>query len=538
LTAHQVGQSIGQAHVTAAGKRARRRCAWLSLLGSIVSFAVGAPASYANSGGAAVAWGGNLHAELGAGYRDTYEESPVPVVGLSNITAVAVGSEFTLALLSDGTVRAWGNNGHGQLGDGSASNTWAKGTDFVTVHGLSGVKAIAAANSHALALLENGTVDAWGNNNYGQLGDGRGGTEKATGESGSLPKAVAGLSNVIAIASGGGSNFALLSNHTLMAWGENHAGQLGIGETGPETCINELATEVACSTIPRPVMSADGVLEHVAAVSAGENAAYAVLENGRVMAWGANNMGQLGSGGELTHLNTTPEEVKTAHGEPLHGVTSVSGGAFDALALLQTGEVVGWGAVGKGELGSVGGPEECKAIPCLQLARGLRGLAGLQVTDLSAGEGYSLLVSGGKVYSFGLNEHGELGNETTTNSDVPTAIAGLGSVSEVAAGNANGNGKSHALALLQSGVPAPAPVVSVEPGAGSLRLLWSFPAEEFKLDYSHWNRKGLLGRITLGQHVHNFELTGLEATPYVILIKSYGRRHLEKLRAIQGTPLP
>jgi hypothetical protein len=78
----------------------------------------------------------------------------------------------------------------------------------------------------------------------------------------------------------------------------------------------------------------------------------------------------------------------------------------------------------------------------------------------------------------------------------------------------------------------------LEPGIGSLRLLWSFPAEEFKLDYGHWKRKGLLGRITLGEHVHNFELTGLEATPYVISIKTYGGRHLEKVRAIQGTPLP
>lgn len=83
----------------------------------------------AEAGAAAVAWGSNAHAELGVGYQDTFEESPVPVLGLSNITALANGSEFSLALLSDGTVRAWGNNPHGQLGDetgGRDTGTWAK----------------------------------------------------------------------------------------------------------------------------------------------------------------------------------------------------------------------------------------------------------------------------------------------------------------------------------------------------------------------------------------------------------------------------
>jgi alpha-tubulin suppressor-like RCC1 family protein len=503
-------------------------------------FAAAPATGYAESGASAVSWGGNAHTELGTGFKDTYEESPVPVIGLNDITALAAGSEFTLALLSDGTVRAWGDNNFGQLGDGTGGKpfgTWAKGIDTVTVSGLSGVRAIAAANSHALALLENGTVKAWGNNYYGQLGNGIPWDKEKAGENqGVLPKTVPELTNVMAIASGGGSNFALLSNHTLMAWGENPNGQLGIGEIGPETCVNRLPTEVACSSIPRPVVTATGkALKNVLAVSAGPKAAYALLENGHVMSWGANVNGQLGTGSAPLRVNLTPEPVKRASsGEALNGVVAISAGAFDALALLETGQVVGWGAVGKGELGEVERSEECKNVRCVKTARPVVGLEKLKVTAIAAGEGYGLSVSGGKVYSFGTNEHGELGDGSTSSSGTPTAIEGLGAVSAVTAGDA------HALALLRSGVEPPSPLVSLEPGIGSLKLLWTLHAEEYRLEP---HRRSLeeaneaKARVRLGEQVHSFEFAGLEAQPYVITIKSIGNDHLEKKREIVGTPL-
>jgi alpha-tubulin suppressor-like RCC1 family protein len=533
------------------------------LMITAILFALPAVA-HAEGGAAAVAWGSNAHAELGVGYQDTFEESPVPVLASSNVTALANGSEFSLALLSDGTVRAWGNNGRGQLGDetgGRDTGTWAKRTNYVTVSGLSAVKAISAANSHALALLENGTVKAWGNDNYGQLGNGKGGIHKVTGESEGVPKAVEGLTGVISIASGGGSNFALLSNHTLMAWGENAHGQLGIGEAGPETCVNEIKQALACSTRPRTVVTASGKpLEHVAAVSAGQKDAYALLTNGHVVAWGANNMGQLGTGAALLHINETPQEVQSAGtGAALSGVVAVSAGAFDALALLESGQVVGWGAVGKGELGSVERPQACKKIRCVETARLIRELEHLKVTDLSAGEGYSLVVSGGKVYGLGTNEHGELGDGSTSSTTLPVAVEGLGAVSTVVAGSADGAGKTHVLALLQSGVQPPSPPISLEPGIGSLRLRWQMRAEEYILQYDRTLREKCEagveaeepptceegeegaershGKIALGEQASSFEFTGLEAEPYVIFIKSASRRHLEKKRAILGTPL-
>jgi alpha-tubulin suppressor-like RCC1 family protein len=551
---------------------------WRLLIASSALLATLPAASYAESGSAAVGWGGNRKAELNAGYRSNYEQSPEQVVGLTNIKEIAPGAQFTVALLSDGTVRAWGNNGHGQLGDGTGgknTGTWIKGVDDVTVSGLSEVKSIAVANEHDLALLENGTVKAWGYGDYGQLGNGKSGPSEGS----PAPQTVAGLSGVIAVAAGGGSDYALLSNHTVMAWGEDGKGQLGIGETGPEKCTNEVHQEVGCETKPRAVVAAGGgVLEHVLAISAGEENAYAVLENGHVMAWGTNVDGQLGSGGELLHTNPVPQVVKSAAtGEALASVIAVSGGRNHALALLEGGGVLGWGAAGA-DLGETEATEKCKKISCVKTARPIKGLEGLKVTDISAGETDSMVVSGGKVYSFGKNEQGELGLGTTTKTSVPTVVGGIGAVSSVVAGDTNGIGKNSSFAVLESGVSPPAPVLGIEPGIDSLNVVWKLPAPEYELEYVHRSAEEsegcevsgeggeepeegseeggetggetcehesekseeggkFLGVVKLGA-VQHYDITGLEGeAAYLVIVKSHNKDHLEKKRVIFGTTL-
>jgi hypothetical protein len=548
-----------------AGTQLSARRAVCSLLACIAILA-GTPAtSHAEAGAQAVAWGTNARAELGAGWKDAQEESPVQVAGLGDITAVAAGTNFNLMLLADGTVRASGGNMWGQLGDGSHAGSWEEMKATIPVDGLTDVTAVAAANAHALALLANGTVMAWGNNNYGQLGDGKGGMEKLTGENGTVPKQVQGLANVIAIASGGGSNYALLSNHQLMAWGQNGSGQLGIGEVGPETCTNELGVQILCSTIPRPVVVAGLNAKHetelkplsgVASIAAGEQAAYAVLEDGHVMAWGANDLGQLGTGAEPSHANPVPQEVDDAEtGLPLSGIASVSGGAFDALALSRTGEVLGWGAAGSDQLGSVRWPEWCRKLLCLKAARPLAGLEKVKATSISAGEGYGLAVSGGRVFAFGKDEHGQLGNGTTGGGSPPAVIGGLGPVAAVAAGS------TQAIAMLAPGVAPPPPLLSLEARVASLVLAWSFHDEQYDVQYRPLGRsepqdcrgagagaeaeacqaRSELSRwlgTKLGERAHTIELARLGAEPYLVVIKSIDAHRFVKRRMLIGTPLP
>src|SRR6266704_1243370 len=150
---------------------------------------------------------------------------PVPVKGLSGVTAIAAGSLFSLALMSNGTVVAWGDNREGQLGDGTLRNS----TVPVPVTGLSGVTSIAAGALHSLAVLGNGTAMAWGDNESGQLGVGRRVSLRV------VPTAVAKITGITAIAAGEEHSVALLSDGSGWGWGDNAFGQLGNGgaQTGP-----------------------------------------------------------------------------------------------------------------------------------------------------------------------------------------------------------------------------------------------------------------------------------------------------------------
>jgi alpha-tubulin suppressor-like RCC1 family protein len=166
------------------------------------------------------AWGDNSSGQLGDGTTKD-KSTPVQVQGLNDVTAIAAGGLHTIALKKDGTIWTWGNNDYGQLGDGTTED---KSTP-VQVQGLSNVIAIAGGSAHTIALKNDGTVWTWGNNDYGQLGDG-------TTEDKSIPVQVKGLNNVAAIAAGGYHyTIALKKDGTVWTWGNNDYGQLGDGTT-------------------------------------------------------------------------------------------------------------------------------------------------------------------------------------------------------------------------------------------------------------------------------------------------------------------
>ena len=193
----------------------------VSSLTGVIALAAGEQHSLAlKSDGTVWAWGWNFYGQLGDG-STTNRKIPVQVSGLSGVIALAAGEQHSLALKSDGTVWAWGQNWNGQLGDGSTTNR----STPVQVSGLTGAIALAAGGAHSLALKSDGTVWAWGANDYGQPGDG------STTYSRSTPVQVSGLTGVIALAAGGTHSLALKSDGTVWAWGHNDYGQLGDGST-------------------------------------------------------------------------------------------------------------------------------------------------------------------------------------------------------------------------------------------------------------------------------------------------------------------
>jgi Regulator of chromosome condensation (RCC1) repeat/IPT/TIG domain len=256
-------------------------------------------------------WGSNFAGALGDG-GDEASSLPVTVKGLKGVKAISADGTHALALLGNGKVMAWGNNEFGQLGDGTHTgpetcpsagfSTVPCSRVPVPVTGLSGVVAISAGDDHNLALLENGTVMAWGVNNDGQLGD------NSTEES-DVPVSVSGLSGVAAVSAGGFHSLALLSGGTVMAWGDNGNGQLGTG-----TAQNSL--------VPTEVPG----LGEVTTISAGLAHSLAVRKDGSVMAWGWNENSQLGIG--LSHgESTVPLPVMG-----LAGVRMISAGGLHSLA--------------------------------------------------------------------------------------------------------------------------------------------------------------------------------------------------------------
>jgi alpha-tubulin suppressor-like RCC1 family protein len=139
-------------------------------------------------------WGSGYYGQLGNGSSgsNAHSSTPVEVSGLSNVTAIAAGTRFSLAMNTSGIVWAWGNNSSWQLGNGTMNNS----STPVQLANITSVPAIAAGYERALALKSDCSVWAWGGNDAGQLGNG-------TTTSSSLPVQVSNLSGVSAIAAGG-----------------------------------------------------------------------------------------------------------------------------------------------------------------------------------------------------------------------------------------------------------------------------------------------------------------------------------------------
>jgi alpha-tubulin suppressor-like RCC1 family protein len=460
----------------------------------------------------AVGWGYNAKGELGPGYRSSFLTTAAPVAGVASIKQISAAGEWGAALLSDGTVRAWGGNVSGQLGDGT---TETKVTP-VAVEGLAGpVTEIATAAEHSMALLSDGTVETWGSNIFGQLGNGTdgGGKETCTASCRSLtPVPVPGLSGVVAIYASGADDAALLENGTVVAWGENKSGQLGDG------------TQVEKDS-PTPVQG----LSEVKALALGSGPTLgghmlALREDGTVQAVGLNAEGQLGDGSTVNRL--LPVSVSG-----LSGVAAISASFTHNLALLGDGTVRAWGSNRFGELGASTSASCGTALKPLKCATVPTPVPLREVTTISAGYAFSLALGNGLAYSWGHNNYGQLGDGTVSDRTAPGPVSGLTGVAAISAGN------THAYALL--GHSPPPPGIAITAGPRSLTVDWE-AAESSDPWYVAYrpvaHPAAKFARVRLAPSTRSYTVSGLEARPYEIAVEqikgSFGRR------VVMGTPLP
>jgi len=226
-------------------------------------------------------WGDDYDGELGNAESLTTSDIPVEVQGISNATEVTVGGVHTCALLSTGHVDCWGENGYGELGDGM---TGVQSHIPVEVQGISDATQVVAGSEHTCALLSSGHIDCWGNNERGGLGDG------STTDS-NTPTEVQGIDNAVQVAAGWRDTCALLSTGHVDCWGADEDGQLGN------------AARQESSATPVEVQGISSAKQ----VTVGNQDACALLSSDQIDCWGENSVGQLGDG--KTAESDLPVEV-------------------------------------------------------------------------------------------------------------------------------------------------------------------------------------------------------------------------------------
>ena len=310
----------------------------------------------------------------------------VPNLG-AGVTAITAGYSHDCALLSDKTIKCWGYNRRGQLGDGTIANTKIP----VAVLGISNVKAVTAGYNFTCVLLEDGGVRCWGLNSSGQLGDGS--------VSNSLsPVVVSGLdSDVVRLTAGFDFACAVHQSGKIMCWGNNVSGQLGNGKS------ERSVTPVNVDIVNSKVLTASAGYAHTCAVT----------EDGKGHCWGLSNDGQLGdSNPTLTSLANVVE------GLGIHSVNDIKTTYYSSCALTVGGGVKCWGSNNSGELGDGTTEPKYESVDVLGLTSNVR-------TVEKNSESACAITTAGGLKCWGSNYHYNLGDGTDNNQTSPVDVIGL-----------------------------------------------------------------------------------------------------------------
>ncbi len=329
-------------------------------------------------------WGYNGYGQLGNG-TTTASTTPVTVSGGRTFASVSAGVAATCGVTPAGAAYCWGHNGRGELGNGTTTGS----TTPVAVSGGLTFAAVGSSNSSnfTCGVTTAGVAYCWGDNTYGELGNGTTDPVNPT----TTPGAVSGGLTFASVSGGNGFACGVTTGGAAYCWGANGDGALGNGTT-------------TASTTP---VTVSGALTF-ASVTAGYYGACGVTTSGAAYCWGANNVGQLGNG--TTTGSTTPVAVSG-------GLTfkTVSGGDDSFTCGVTTGGAAYcWGNNDFGQLGN--GTTTGSTTP-VAVSGGLRFASVIAGYDSACG-----LTTAGGAYCWGANSDGELGNGTTTGSTTPVLV--------------------------------------------------------------------------------------------------------------------
>jgi alpha-tubulin suppressor-like RCC1 family protein len=363
-------------------------------------------------------WGWNGDGELGNGSLteqfDTavVTKNPTGTGPLQNVVQLALGDYHTCALLTTGQVRCWGDGDSGEIGNGDFGDRLyptvvRNATDTAP---LQNVIAISAESDGACAVLSNHQVRCWGEDDYGQLGNGLPHTNSA------LPVRVRGvggtgsLSNIASLGGGYDTNCAVTQGGQGRCWGYDSYG--GLGDS----------TDIDGSEFPTRVENPNGTpLTGVTQISNGGYHGCARLTNGQARCWGYNYYGQLGVGG--TDDRTGGRVVRTPGGTPLANVVSIEASYDSTCALLTSGQVRCWGSdeYGQNGDGTFGSPDHREYASPVRNAAGTGNLTGVRVL---AGKSYHYCVGqgDGRARCWGYGDYGHIGDGSDVDRARPVLV--------------------------------------------------------------------------------------------------------------------
>lgn len=306
---------------------------------------------------------------------------------------LAGGANQTCSLAANGTVQCWGINSVGQLGNGTTTSS----TTPAPVSGISTAVRIAAGHDHSCAVLGSGAVQCWGNNFSGQLGNG-------TNASSAEPVTVSGISQATWVAVAMFHSCAVISNGTVQCWGRNFEGELGNGNN-LDSNIPVTVTGIGSATMVASDFSHN----------------CALLREGTVQCWGYGFMGQLGNGARNV-TNTTPVTVSG-----ISNATAIAVGGYHTCALLSDQTVRCWGSNENGQLGigmsSIETPNSSIPVPVNGVSSAIALSSGNNYSCALISDGtlkcWGLIIDGGKIFVF------------REFSNAPVSISGIANASAV-----------------------------------------------------------------------------------------------------------
>ena len=267
-------------------------------------------------------WGYNDYGQLGNGItKDSY----IPIKIMDNVAAVSLGYYNSAAITTDGSLYTWGQNTTGQLGNGRKENRLE--ASYLPEKIIGNVASISLGSEHGAAITVHNDLYMWGDNFFGQLGDG-------TSEDSYVPMKI--MDNVVSVSLGNHHSAAITTDSSLYMWGDGYYGQLGNGESG-------LITE---SHVPIKIM------DNVISVRLGIFHSAAITADGSLYMWGDNSRGQLGNG---------TYEFKNLPIKIMDGIVFASLGWYHSSAITTNGSLYMWGNNDYGQLGN--GTTENSSVP-------------------------------------------------------------------------------------------------------------------------------------------------------------------------------